>query len=127
MARCVTERPVVLIVEDEAMIRMNVIQVAEDAGYEVLEAANADEAIEILEGRNDICAVFTDVKMPGSMNGLKLACAIGGRWPSIRVVVMSALDVTSDSDFPVHGRFIRKPYQNSQIIAALQEVRSAQY
>jgi CheY-like chemotaxis protein len=124
MGRRITERPVVLIVEDEAVIRMNVVQVAEDAGYEVLEAANADEAIDILECRDDICAVFTDVRMPGYMDGIRLAHVIKGRWPPIQLIIMSGLEVPDGSDFPW---FIRKPYGNEQITAALREVQSGQY
>jgi CheY-like chemotaxis protein len=113
---------VVLVVENEAIIRMNVVQVAEDAGYKVLEAANADEAIEILEGRDDICAVFTDIIMPGFMDGLKLVRAIKGRWPPIRIIVSSGTNVSHHPDFPIHDRFIRKPYENRQVMAALQDV-----
>jgi CheY-like chemotaxis protein len=77
--------PVVLIVEDEMVIRLGAVKMAEDAGFEVLEAANADEAIEILESRNDIRLVFTDIHMPGSMDGLKLAHAVRDRWPPIKI------------------------------------------
>src|SRR5580658_7383057 len=99
------KKPVVLVVEDEVIIRMNIVQVAEDSGYDVLEAANADEAIEILESRNDICAVFTDIIMPGSMDGLRLVRAIRGRWPPIQIIVSSGIDVSTHPDFPIHGRF----------------------
>jgi CheY-like chemotaxis protein len=118
-------RDVVLVVEDEAIIRMNIVQVAEDLGYDVLEAANADEAIEILENHDEIRIVFTDVGMPGSMDGLKLARAISGRWPPIQLIVTSGRDVSRDADFPVHGRFIGKPYKNGQIVTALREAFNA--
>jgi CheY-like chemotaxis protein len=72
------KKPVVLVVEDEAVIRMNIVQVAEEAGYEVLEAANAHEAIEILEGRNDIGVVFTDVAKVGPCHRWQLAVNPGG-------------------------------------------------
>ena len=74
--RAAKQRSVILIVEDETLIRWGAVKMAEDAGFEVLEAANADEAIEILESRNDIRVVFTDIHMPGSMDGLKLAHAV---------------------------------------------------
>ena len=74
-------KPVVLIVEDEALIRMGAAQMVEDAGFEVLEASNADEAITMLETRSEIRAVFTDINMSGSIDGLKLAHAIRRRWP----------------------------------------------
>lgn len=120
-------KPVVLVVEDEAIIRMNIIQVAEDSGYDVLEAADADEAILILQSRNDIRVVFTDVGMPGSMDGLRLARFIKDRWPPIQLVVSSGRDVSNYPDFPENSRFIGKPYQNRQITAAFREVLSGRY
>jgi CheY-like chemotaxis protein len=120
-------KPVVLVVEDEAIIRMNIVQVAEDSGYEILEAANADEAIQILQSRNDIRVVFTDVGMPGSMDGLRLARFIKDRWPPIQLVVTSGRDVSNHPDFPANGQFIGKPYQNRQVTAVLREVLSGRY
>jgi len=120
-------KPVVLVVEDEAIIRMNIIHVAEDSGYDVLEAADADEAIQILQSRNDIRVVFTDVGMPGSMDGLRLARFIRDRWPPIQVVVSSGRDVSNYPAFPQNGRFIGKPYENRQVTAALREVLSGRY
>ena len=73
--------PVVLIVEDEFLLRMDAVDMIAAAGFEAVEAANADEAIKILEARRDITVVFTDIQMPGSMDGLKLARAVRGRWP----------------------------------------------
>jgi CheY-like chemotaxis protein len=115
---------VVLIVESEILIRMNIVTTAQELGYQVLEAANADDALNILEIRRDIGAVITDICMPGSMDGLKLAQAIKGRWPPIEIIVTSALDAAGHSDFPMLGQFIRKPYRNDQITAALQQVHS---
>lgn len=118
--------PVVLVVEDEAIIRMNIVQAAIDAGYDVLEASNADDAIEILEDRHDIRAVFTDVTMPGSMDGLRLACFIKGRWPPIHLIVTSGRDVSHYPDFPIGGHFIPKPYENSSVTGMLQQILTAQ-
>jgi CheY-like chemotaxis protein len=112
---------IVLVVENQAVIRMNIVHVAEDLGCEVLEATSADEAIEILQCRNDIRAVITDIIMPGSMCGMKLARAIIGRWPPIQVIVTSALDASKNPDLPTYCQFIRKPYENRQITAALQD------
>ena len=81
--------PVVLIVEDEPLVRLGAVQAIEDAGFEVIEAANADEAIRILENRSDIRVVFTDIHMPGSIDGLKLAHAVRDRWPPIKIIVTS--------------------------------------
>jgi CheY-like chemotaxis protein len=114
------KKPVVLVVEGEAIIRMNLVQVAEDVGYVVLEAPNADEAIEILDSRNDIRAVITDVIMHGSMDGLRLARAIRDRWPPIQIILSSGIDVLNLTDLPIWDRYVRKPYENSRIVAALQ-------
>src|ERR1700761_5755520 len=78
---------VVLIVEDEALIRLNAMDFATDAGHEAIEAANADDAIRLLESRNDIDIVFSDVSMPGSMDGLRLIQLIRNRWPPIRLIL----------------------------------------
>jgi CheY-like chemotaxis protein len=82
-------RPVVLVVEDDHLLRLDAADMIEAAGFEVVGAANADEAIAILESRNDIMVVFTDIQMPGSMDGLKLARAVRGRWPPIKIVTTS--------------------------------------
>jgi CheY-like chemotaxis protein len=83
------KRPIVLIVEDEFLLRMDAIEMIEGAGFEAIEAGNAEEAIAILERRSDIRVVFTDVQMPGSMDGLKLAAAVRGRWPPIQIIATS--------------------------------------
>jgi len=114
---------VVLIVEDEALIRMNAVQMMEDAGYIALEAANADDAVAILKRRGDIRAVFTDVKMSGSMCGLKLAHAIRRRWPPIHLIVTSGFPV--ESELPPGSRFLRKPYENSRVVDLLHELFDA--
>jgi CheY-like chemotaxis protein len=113
------KRPVVLIVEDELLIRIDAVDMARAAGFDVVEAANADQAILILEGRLDITVVFTDIEMPGSMDGLKLASAIRGRWPPIRIVATSGLLNVGADDLPSGSCFLHKPYNAAQIAAAL--------
>jgi CheY-like chemotaxis protein len=81
--------PIVLIVEDEALLRINASAIAQDAGFVAIEASNADEAIRILESRNDVRIVFTDIQMPGSMDGLALAMAIRDRWPLVAIILTS--------------------------------------
>src|SRR4051812_1123431 len=88
-ARAKNERPVVLIVEDEELIRMLAAQTIEDAGFEVVEACNADEAIAVLAARKDVRVLFSDIDMPGSMDGLKLAKAVRDRWPPVEVILIS--------------------------------------
>jgi CheY-like chemotaxis protein len=116
------EKPSVLIVEHESLIRLNIVHVAQDAGYQVLEAANADEVTEILEGSHNIEMVFTTVRMLGSMDGLALASAIRSRWPSIRVIVTSGRDLEGDPNFPVDCVFIQKPYENGRIAEELRRL-----
>lgn len=122
MAHLSAKRPVVLIVEDDFLIRMNAAQTIEEAGFIVVEAANSDEAIAILEARLDITVVFTDIQMPGSMDGLKLAAAVRGRWPPIQIIATSGLVDVRKADLPNGGRFLPKPYSSAQIIGALREL-----
>ena len=116
------ETTIVLVVESEALIRMSALHIVEDAGYTAIGAANADEAIAILDGRRGIRAVFTDIRMSGTMDGLKLARAIRRRWPPIRLLVTSGANVPADEEFPTNWRFIRKPYSAEHVTAALREL-----
>ena len=113
---------VILVVEDEAIIRMGTAQLLEDAGYTALEAGNADDAIRILKSRADINAVITDIKMPGSLCGLRLARAIRDRWPPIHLIVTSGQNAPTEKEFPGIWRFIPKPYAPKQVLKALQEL-----
>jgi CheY-like chemotaxis protein len=115
-------RPVVLVVEDETLLRIDAADMIEAAGFEVVEAASADQAIEVLEARRDITVVFTDIQMPGSMDGLKLARAIRGRWPPIKIVATSGLLDIGEPDLPEGGRFLSKPYSRAQVRRVLHEL-----
>ena len=118
-------RPVVLIVEDEFLSRMDAVDIIGAAGFEAVEAANADQAIEILESRRDITVVFTDIQMPGSMDGLKLAKAVRGRWPPIKIVATSGHVNVREADLPEGGRFLPKPYSPGQVAGLLRELMTA--
>jgi CheY-like chemotaxis protein len=118
-------KPVVLVVEDEMLIRMDIVDQIEAAGFEVLEASNADEAIAILERNPNTHIVFTDVDMPGSMDGIKLAQAVQGRWPPIKIVVTSGQFKVRDEDMPAGGLFFNKPYNPSEVIRSLRELIQA--
>ena len=115
-------RPVVLVVEDEALIRMNAVTMIEEGGYDVVEASNANEAIAILQGRKDIRIVFTDVEMPGSMNGLKLARYIRSRWPPIHLVVTSGRFHINEADLPLRGKFVPKPYDFDDLVDVMRSL-----
>ena len=110
-------RPVVLIVEDDLLIRLHAAELIEDAEFDVVEASNADEAIAILETRSDIAVLFTDIQMPGSMDGLKLAAAVKGRWPPVKIVATSGLANVRSDDLPEGGRFLPKPCNPVQLTA----------
>jgi len=114
-----TKLPAVLIVEDEPLVRIGAVNLIEDAGFEVIEAASADEAIGILECRSDVRVVFTDIHMPGSMDGLKLAHAVRNRWPPIRIIVTSGRELIAEQVLPEGGRFFAKPYNPIEILDAL--------
>jgi CheY-like chemotaxis protein len=116
---------VILIVEDEALIRLDAADMIRDAGYDVVEAANADQAIVILESRFDITVVFTDIEMPGSMDGLKLAAAIRGRWPPIKIIATSGDARVTLDDLPKGGRFLAKPYTPPEIAGAISNLIAA--
>jgi two-component system, response regulator PdtaR len=125
MGSFATKRAVVLIVEDEFLLRMHAAEMIGDSGFDVVEAGNADEAIAILEARTDIHVVFTDIQMPGSMDGLKLAKFVRGRWPPIKIVATSGFVNVGKDDLPEGGRFLSKPYRPEQIVATLREVTAA--
>jgi len=120
------KRPVVLIVEDEALQRMMAVQALAAAGFDVLEAADADDAIAWLERRPDVAVVFTDIKMPGSMDGLRLAAAIRDRWPPVKVVTTSQFIQPGESKTPEGGLFVPKPYSPAQIVGTLHSLTGVQ-
>src|SRR5271169_4081410 len=114
--------PKVLVVEDEMMLRMRAVDIVEDAGFTPIEAVNADEALVILESRSDIELLFTDIQMPGSMDGLKLAHAVHERWPSIKIILVSGKLTLTEAEKPIHSRFFGKPLEVKQMIAEIQEM-----
>ncbi|WP_018261428.1 response regulator [Methylobacterium sp. WSM2598] len=113
-----TSLPVVLVVEDEALVRMTAVDMLEDAGFAVVEAATADAAWTVLETEPAIRALFTDIEMPGSMNGLELASRVAERWPHIRLVLTSGRARLRDQDIPDSGQFVPKPYHPDQLRSA---------
>lgn len=117
----------ILVVEDEPLLRMMAVDLVEDAGFEAVEAANADEAIRILECRSDIRVIFTDIDMPGSMDGLLLAAAVRDRWPPIKIILTSGHVHVSELELPVDGKFFSKPYDHAQVTRTLQAMASASH
>src|ERR1700722_8883586 len=114
--------PSVLVVEDEMLLRMRAVDMVEDAGFTPIEAINADDALAILESRSDIELLFTDIQMPGSMDGLKLAYAVHERWPLIKIILVSGQLKLTDGDKPADSRFFGKPLDVKHMIAEMQEM-----
>lgn len=112
-------KPIVLVVEDEPFILLDAVSMIEAAGYDVLRASSADQAIEILNSRDDIRVVFTDIEMPGSMDGLRLAHVIREKWPPVELIVTSGKQRLNSSHLPARGAFIGKPYTPKQVSDAL--------
>jgi CheY-like chemotaxis protein len=116
------EKIAVLVVEDEPITRMDVVDQLEEAGFKVFEAPDADTAIKILEANAAIRVLFTDVDMPGSMDGLKLAAAVRDRWPPIRIVVASGLRKVNLDALPRESRFFSKPYNVNEVAATMRSM-----
>ncbi|QND46052.1 response regulator (plasmid) [Rhizobium lusitanum] len=112
-------KAVILVVEDSALIRMGAVDLVQSAGYEALEASNAEEAIRILESRSDIDLVFTDVEMPGTMDGIKLSHYIRNRWPPVKLMVASGRAILQESSLPEGSQFFSKPYSDHAIADAM--------
>jgi CheY-like chemotaxis protein len=115
-----TQKPLVMVVESEAIICMEAADQIKDAGYDVIDAPNADAALVILHIRNDIRAIFTNIHMPGSLKGLELAHFVRKRWPHIRLMVTSSPE--QPDSFPANLRYIQKPYAPEHVAAALRSL-----
>jgi CheY-like chemotaxis protein len=113
-----TPPTVVLVVEDEPLLRELVVETIEEAGFVALGAGDADEAIALLRARPDIAVMFTDINMPGSMDGLELAHTVRDRWPPIKILVASGQIRLRQSDLP----FLEKPYRGEAMIARLRSL-----
>jgi len=110
---------VVLVVEDDPIIRMGAIDLIQHAGFEAIEAADADKAIKILEVRPDIRVVFTDVEMPGTMDGIKLSHYIRERWPPIKLIVASGRTIVEQGSLPEGASFFGKPYRDDDLVQSI--------
>lgn len=112
-------KPLILVVEDQALIRMGAVDLVVFLGYEALEAQGADQAIRILESRTDIDLVFTDVEVPGTMDGIMLSHRIRTRWPRIGLIVASGRAVFEADCLPPGSLFFSKPYSVQAITEAM--------
>jgi CheY-like chemotaxis protein len=114
----------VLIVDDDFLVRINAVFLLEEAGFDTLQAGSADEAVTLLEARKDIEVVFTDINMPGSMDGLALAQAIRRRWPPVELVLTSGYARVRDEDLPDRGLFLGKPYAPAELVGMIRSLTS---
>lgn len=112
----------VLVVEDEPLVRLDAVDQLGDQGFEVFEASNANEAMAFLEGHPPVHALFTDIDMPGGMDGLMLVADVRKRWPLIKIIVTSGHWEMREQDLPVEGRFLSKPYDAQQVAAVVREL-----
>ncbi|WEK03654.1 MAG: response regulator [Candidatus Devosia phytovorans] len=106
----------ILVVEDESLIRMAIVDHLEESGFDVVEARDADQALKLLAVRDDIRIIFTDVDMPGSMDGIRLAQAVRDGWPPIRIYVTSGLWRLNSDELPDETVFIPKPYNADELV-----------
>jgi CheY-like chemotaxis protein len=113
---------VVLIVEDDVMLRMHAVDMVGDAGYTPLEAPDAAEAVTILESRSDVALICTDIQMPGQMDGVGLAHAVHARWPAIKIIVVSGRLKQKNLDLPPHSRFLGKPLDAGEVISQMRDM-----
>jgi len=115
-------RTLILVVEDEAIVRMHGCDMLESAGFEVIEAGTADEAVTLLEAHNDVRLIFSDIDMPGSMDGLELAALVHDRWPRIGLLITSGHRRLSGNDLPDEGQFIAKPWQEDRVVGKIRSI-----
>lgn len=114
--------PIVLVVEDEPLLRMAAVDMVEAAGFEAVEAADATEAVAILESRLDITIVFTDIDMPGGLDGLRLAALVRDRWPPIHVIITSGHTTPPHGSLPVDMVFYSKPYREPDVVTTMKRM-----
>jgi len=119
MANCRFAKIVVLVVEDEPLLRMDTVDMVEEAGFEPVEAANAKQAMQALEERDDIRIILSDIDMPPGMDGVELVAIVRNRWPPIEIILVSGQIVSDEVQLPERGLFFSKPFRSQEVIAAM--------
>jgi two-component system, response regulator PdtaR len=116
-------RPTILLVEDEIIVRLWTADELRDAGFDVVEAANADEALSLLRNDGPVDLLMTDIRMPGSMDGLRLAKTAHAGWPALKIVVTSAHVRAADGDDDDNvDAFFGKPYDPAMVATRIREL-----
>jgi CheY-like chemotaxis protein len=110
-------RPLILVVDDEPLVRFVAADALEDGGFAVTEAANAENALKVLEARCDVQLLFTDIQMPGAMDGLELVRLVHGRWPKVRIIITSGRLQPNAADLAANDCFLSKPYRGGELLA----------
>lgn len=119
------DRISILVVEDEAMIRWDIVDQLSKEGFQVFQAANADEAIALLTDVPSIRVMFTDIDMPGSMDGIKLSAAVRNRWPPVKIIVTSGHRKIDLTELPSGSVFFSKPYLHTAVVSSMREMLAA--
>ena len=112
----------VLVVEDEELVRLSAAVALEEDGFCVIEAGNAEDALKILQSRADVRLLFTDIHMPGGLDGMELAREVHARWPHVLLVITSGRNRPTSTEIPDHGRFIAKPYRAKELLAHINDL-----
>jgi CheY-like chemotaxis protein len=115
-------KPLILVVEDDALLRMVAADTLEEHGFGVVEAESADAALKLLETRDDVRLLFTDIQMPGSCDGMDLARQVHARWPNILLVITSGQIKPAEAEIPDHGHFIGKPYRANELLGEVNDM-----
>lgn len=115
-------KPVILVVEDEELLRIHAADLLDDQGFAVIEAGNAAAALKVLETRDDVRLLFTDVQLPGAYDGLDLARQVHERWPNILLVITSGRARPARAEIPDDGRFVPKPYRADELLCEVKDL-----
>jgi two-component system, response regulator PdtaR len=115
---------VVLVVENHPIVRMTLLDVVHEAGFEALEAGSAIEALQVLQARPDVHLVFTDAEVPGTMDGMELVHYIRSRWPPVKLIVVSGKREIGPGELPHGAKFFPVPYRETSIAEAMADMLS---
>lgn len=118
-------RPLVLLVEDDPLLRWASAEALAQAGFDVIEAPDAHAALAVLQNRDDVSVLFTDIEMPGLMDGLELARRARELWPALRILVTSGRGAPPPRTLPARGRFVGKPYAQEEIVRDIDRLLAA--
>ena len=114
--------PLILVVEDEELLRLFAADLLEEHGFRVVEARNAAAALKVLEARDDVRLLFTDIQMPGTLDGMDLAREVHQRWPRVLLVITSCQKKHTEEEMPDHGRFVAKPYRAKELLGQVDDM-----